>query len=82
MKRLIEICIRDYAWIHATIGLLGNIAFVAGSLLFLDQQQHHGTLFFITGSVGMLIGNLGNAVVMAVERRWKHERERRGVARH
>lgn len=75
MRRLIEICVRDYAWIHTIIGLLGNVAFVTGSVLFLMQQQQQGILFFIAGSLGMLIGNLGNAVVMMIERRWRRERE-------
>lgn len=77
MKRLIELCVRDYVWIHTAIGLLGNICFVIGSLLFLNQDKHVGTLFFIAGSSGMLIGSVGNAVVMAVEHRWRRRKEER-----
>lgn len=77
MKRLIELGVKDYVWIHTAIGLLGNVCFVIGSLLFLDQDRHIGTLFFIAGSIGMLIGSLGNAIAMAVERRWKRENQAR-----
>lgn len=71
MKRLLEICVKDYAWIHTAIGLIGNICFIIGSLLFLDQDRTLGTYFFIVGSTGMFIGNVGNAVVMAIEQHWR-----------
>jgi uncharacterized membrane protein YhfC len=71
MKKLLQACVRDYAWIHTSIGLAGNLCFVIGSVLFMQEKQDLGIRFFIIGSAGMLIGSLGNAIVMYVERQWR-----------
>jgi hypothetical protein len=71
MGKLLQAFVRDYAWVHTSIGLLGNLCFVIGSLLFLQEKQDLGTWFFIIGSAGMSIGSLGNAIVMYVERQWR-----------
>lgn len=55
---------RNYTWVHMGIGILGNVSFFVGSLLFLSQStQTVGKGFFIAGSLGMLIGSVGRAVV-------------------
>ena len=55
---------RRYEAFHLTIGLLGNVLFFVGSLLFLsDNLKTPATIFFICGSLGMLIGNIGRALV-------------------
>lgn len=77
MKKLVVRCVRQYAWIHTSIGLFGNVCFVAGSLLFMAQRKDLGIVLFVAGSTGMLIGNLGNALAMAMERKWQHQQEKR-----
>ncbi len=61
--RTIRAVIRHYQAIHLAIGILGNVTFLAGSLLFLHQAQPWASYLFIAGSVGMLLGNLGSALV-------------------
>lgn len=56
--------VREYKWIHMGLGLLGNLAFVIGSVMFLyESLKQTGTWLFIVGSAGMLIGSLGNALI-------------------
>jgi hypothetical protein len=56
--------VKEYQWIHLVLGIMGNITFLIGSILFLSESlQHAGTWMFIVGSIGMLIGNLGSALV-------------------
>ena len=74
MKTLLNTCIKEYTWIHTSIGLLGNICFIIGSVLFMRQNQSLGIWFFIAGSTGMLIGNAGNAAAMYVQQRWRRRR--------
>lgn len=67
--------IRDYEWIHIGLGLIGNTSFFVGSILFLwKSAMLAGTWLFIIGSLGMLIGSVGSAVVRY------EERGQRGVA--
>ncbi|RFA29995.1 hypothetical protein CAI21_08700 [Alkalilimnicola ehrlichii] len=75
MNDLLTRCVEQYTWIHTTIGLIGNICFVAGSILFLREIQNLGTVFFIIGSTGMLIGNIGNTIAMKLARDWRKKQE-------
>lgn len=55
---------RNYEWIHVSLGLFGNLLFVAGSCMFLSEQLKTGALWlFVAGSTLMLTGALGNAVI-------------------
>jgi YrhK-like protein len=74
--------VQEFGWIHTGIGLLGNIAFVAGSILFLpvfEPLKTFAVWLFIVGATLMLIGNLGDALVKLYEARngspGKHARE-------
>ncbi|MDQ6645725.1 MAG: YrhK family protein [Pseudomonadota bacterium] len=61
----------DYEWIHICLGLIGNLAFVAGSFLFFSASTKQLALWlFVIGSFGMLIGSMGSAFV-------KYERKQR-----
>lgn len=51
------------------IGLLGNTLFVCGSLLFLTGNDGVGVWFFLTGSCGMLLGAVGEALRVLGKRR-------------
>lgn len=58
--------VTNYEWIHTGIGLLGNTAFLVGSVFFLfESLKRAGTWLFIAGSFGMLLGSLGRAIVEA-----------------
>ena len=66
----LEILVKDYSWIHTGLGLIGNLFFFIGSILFLpafDQLQTQGVWLFIAGSLLMLIGSLGDAAVKAYD---------------
>ena len=54
---------RHYEWVHLGIGILGNLTFLAGSLLFLAKVEPLSLYLFIAGSAGMLVGNVGSAIV-------------------
>ena len=62
----------EYEWIHLTLGVIGNMLFFSGSILFLfeDQLQTVGIWAFIVGSFLMLVGSVGNALVKYVRDRW------------
>lgn len=55
--------------VHIAIGLVGNTLFVAGSVLFMLGRQDTGVICFLTGSIGMLLGALGEAVRVLGKRR-------------
>jgi hypothetical protein len=60
--------VSNYEWIHTGLGLMGNLAFLVGSILFLSESTKHiGTWLFIVGASGMLIGSIGRAIVDAAE---------------
>lgn len=63
---MLKLLLRDYRWIHQGFGLVGNLLFVIGSVLFLPSfsaEQTIGVWLFITGSLLMLIGALGEFLV-------------------
>ncbi len=62
-----------FQWLHQGIGVLGGVTFFVGSIFFLydGTVQRAGVWLFIIGSAGMLIGNVGSAIV-SYER---HERD-------
>ncbi len=66
MQSAIRTLVRDYGWIHSGVGLLGNLAFVIGSVLFLpafEPWKVTGVWLFITGSTLMFVGALGDMLV-------------------
>ena len=54
----VSACIHKYAWIHLSIGIVGNIIFATGTILFMKQSDLAGW-FFLVGSLGMLLNSLG-----------------------
>lgn len=71
MSKPLKIIVQDYGWIHTSVGLLGNIAFFLGSILFLPQFEEWkvtGVWLFIVGSFLMLVGALGNLLVGLFEK--------------
>ncbi len=66
MSNPLKMIVNDYGWIHEGLGLLGNLAFFAGSILFLPALEPLKTLgvwLFIGGSFGMLMGAAGRLLV-------------------
>jgi hypothetical protein len=55
-----------FEWIHISLGIFGNIAFLIGSIFFLwESLKTAGVWLFILGSLGMLIASIGSAIVQA-----------------
>ena len=66
MSNPLKTLVKDYGWIHVSLGVMGNLAFVIGSVLLLPRFAPWKTLavwFFIAGSALMLVGALGSAAV-------------------
>ena len=64
----------DLPWVHLVIGLVGNLFFVLGSIMFLyPASTRLGTWFFIIASWGLLIGVLGEIAA-------RYEMRRRAAA--
>ena len=56
--------VKEYEWIHTSLGLLGNSAFFIGSVLFLfESLKTAGVWLFIIGALGMLIDTVGSAII-------------------
>jgi hypothetical protein len=74
-RSLIGTLVSDYRWIHVTLGIIGNTAFFVGSIFFLySSMEVPAVWLFITGSFGMLIGSIGEAIVNFEEKRIKESR--------
>ncbi|MGO1201389.1 MAG: YrhK family protein [Dermabacteraceae bacterium] len=72
MPRPLSALAHDYPWFHRWMGLIGNTAFVLGSIFFLfPDLLIPGTWIFILASSGMMIDSIG-------EKLSHRERERRG----
>ncbi len=66
MSTPIKTIVRDYGWIHLSLGLLGNVLFFVGSILFLppfEPVQTIGVWLFIFGSGLMMVGAVGQLLV-------------------
>ena len=52
-------------WVHAGLGMAGNVLFLTGSVLFLwDSTQLLGTWLFILASLGLLLGSVGDKLLL------------------
>lgn len=64
MLRLVALWVKDNQAIHTVIGLVGSTTFFVGSILFIsDTTVLAGTILFIIGSLFMLVGSVGDAIV-------------------
>lgn len=60
LRKIVE----DFGWIHTTVGLVGNLLFVVGSVLFLwESTKQTGVWVFIAGSSFMFVGSAGDATI-------------------
>ena len=70
-RNAIQTLVQDYGWIHTGIGLLVNLTFFVGSILFLPRFEAHqtqGVWLFIAGSFLMLLGAAGDMVMKWLDR--------------
>lgn len=69
---MLEKFVRKYRWIHLSIGLLGNTFFVIGSLMYLfEHAREIGTICWLIGSIGMLLGRIGEAFAEGLDHHWR-----------
>ncbi|MFC6724397.1 YrhK family protein [Halobium palmae] len=65
----LSVFVQEYEWIHLSLGILGNVLFFVGSVLFLfDSVTRLDIYTFIVGSFLMLVGAVGKALVRYVEK--------------
>ncbi|TDW28798.1 YrhK family protein [Cryobacterium psychrophilum] len=72
---MIRTLVQDYEHIHTAVGIIGNLLFVVGSVLFYKAFEQYYTLavsLFVVGSAFMLIGSLGNGL----RRLWQRREEK------
>lgn len=68
MTKPVRTFVRDFPWIHLGLGLVGNVAFLVGSVFFLwTALEPAGIWLFIVGAGGMLIGSVGQLFVWIEE---------------
>jgi hypothetical protein len=61
--------VRHYSWVHTVLGLVGNLSFLVGSVLFFwESTKVVGVWLFVVGAAGMLVGSVGDALV-----KWRHD---------
>ena len=77
MPNPIKTLVQDYAWVHLSLGLCGNVLFFLGSVAFLPrlhtfvppwldhpvEWKTAGVWMFILGAFLMLVGSLGQLLV-------------------
>lgn len=76
---MVRTLVQDYENIHTVVGMIGNLLFVVGSVLFFRAFEQYYTLavaLFVAGSAFMFIGSLGNGL-----RRWWCHREQESSPR-
>src|SRR6476660_4599808 len=62
--------LRDFPWVHLGLGLIGNTLFVVGSVMFFwDSVKTLAIWLFVLGSLGMLIGSVGELLVRVEKHR-------------
>ncbi|MFC4358187.1 YrhK family protein [Halobium salinum] len=65
----LRVLVQEYEWIHLSLGILGNVLFFVGSVLFLFESVTRLDIYtFIVGSFLMLVGAVGKALVRYVEK--------------
>jgi hypothetical protein len=82
MKNLLKTVVQDYGWIHTAIGAIGNFIFFIGSIFFLPSFHSMlvvGVWLFITGSLLMMMGAIGEFFVKIYEGEERKARARAGA---
>lgn len=82
MKSLLKTVVQDYGWIHTAIGAIGNFIFFVGSIFFLPSFKSMlvvGVWLFITGSLLMMMGAIGEFFVKIYAAEERRARARAGA---
>ncbi len=61
-SRALGAFVRHYPAVHLSVGLVGNMLFIVGTVLFIANAEDVGVWFFLVGSCGMFLGSLGEAL--------------------
>ena len=62
---MIKAFVREFPTVHLVIGVIGNLVFFVGSILFIWQATELLAIWlFIAGSFGMLLGAIGQALYL------------------
>lgn len=72
---MIRTLVQDYEYVHTVMGIVGNLLFVVGSVLFFKTFEQYYALavwMFVVGSAFMFIGSVGDAL----RRMWNHREEK------
>lgn len=70
LRKFLKVLVHDYSWIHLSLGLVGNLTFLVGSVLFLPRFTAYQTLgvwLFIAGAALMSVGSIGRLLVDILE---------------
>lgn len=79
MKSILKTIVQDYGWIHTSIGAIGNFIFFIGSIFFLPNFSSLlvvGVWLFITGSLLMMFGAIGDLFVRIYDAEERREQAR------
>lgn len=69
-RRWIGTALREFPWVHLGLGLAGNTLFVVGSVMFFWASVKTLAIWlFVLGSLGMLLGSVGELLVRLEKRR-------------
>lgn len=69
-RRWIGTALREFPWVHLGLGLVGNTLFVIGSVMFFWASVKTLAIWlFVFGSLGMLLGSVGELLVRLEKRR-------------
>lgn len=82
MQSFIKTLVQDYGWIHTSIGAIGNFIFFIGSIFFLPQFKSMlvvGVWLFITGSLLMMMGAIGEFFVKIYDGQERRTRRQAGL---
>lgn len=69
-KKALGTTLRDFPWVHLGLGLVGNACFFVGSIFFFyESLKTAGIWLFVIGSLGMLLGSIGEFLVKVEKKR-------------
>jgi len=69
-RRWVGTALAEFPWVHLGLGLAGNTLFVIGSVMFFwEIVKTLAIWLFVFGSLGMLLGSVGEVLVRIEKRR-------------